>query len=256
MTGHLIGVTGIPGAGKSHMIRSAAEVGKMAVALTDPKEASFYAGSKCDATVISDLDWRPHKGDAGRKASGYNELMAWLENQQAGDAEFVGIDTGTEATRLAEHEYLKMQGVFQPGDLEYGRGYIGPEQLIWAMVTELRRLAARGKTVLVSFHAIMKELEGAGSAEKKKAMSGETEWRFDEQLLPMCAGRNVVGQTIAASFDLWLYTVPSGFGPGRKFYVTALPDQVRPAKHSVEFKDGVNVARLPNTIKELLGALK
>ena len=253
---HLIGIVGIPGSGKSHLARSAVEVGRTFAALTDPKERTFYAGSGADLEVIDDPDWRPHLEKAGAQASGHRELMAWFDARQQDDSEFVIVDTGTEASFLAEHEYLKMHGVFAPGDLDYGRGYTGPERLIKAQLTEARRCVARGKTVIFTFQGGMKELEGAGDPSKKRSMSGEQEWRFDEQMLPIVAGRNILAQQIGSAFDLWLYTKPTGFGPGRKYFVTAISDQVRPAKNSVTFKDGVKAGMLPNTMKELLEAVE
>ncbi len=259
---HLIGCVGIPGSGKSHLARSAVEVGRTYAALTDPKERTFYAGSGADIEVIDDPDWRPHLGSPdGAIADGHRKLMEWFDARQQDDSEFVIVDSGTEAGYLAEHEYLKMQNVFAPGDLDYGRGYTGPERLIKAQLTEARRCVARGKTVIFTFQGGMKELEGAGDPSKKRSMSGEQEWRFDEQMLPITAGRNVLAQQIGSAFDLWLYTKPSGFGPDRKYYVTAISDQVRPAKNSVTFKKKINgkpvlPGLLPNTMKGLLEAVE
>ena len=264
MIPHLIGVTGVPGEGKSHLLRSARDLGKTAVCLTDPKEASFYGK---DATLIWDEDWRPHKAAEGLKADGWLRLLKWTEERQTDDSKFVVYDTGSDATRLAEHEYLKLKGVFSPGDLEYGRGYSGTETLIHGLITEWQRLVVRGKTVLVSFHGVMKELEGAGATTAKKAMTGEVVEKFAEKLLPNVTGRNLMAQTIGSKFDLWLYTVPQGYDSTvalppaaaakakRQYFVTAVADDVRPAKHSVTFKAGVNAARLPNTVKDLLSAL-
>lgn len=267
MTPHMIGVIGNPGEGKSFFARSARELGKTAVALIDPKEASFYGS---DFTLIWDEEWRPHKGPEGMKADGWLRLLKWTEERQSDDSKYIVYDTGSEATRLAEHEYLKHQNVFSPGDMEYGKGYIGPESLIDGLVTEWRRLVVRGKTVIVTFHGTMKELEGSGTASLYRSMSGEMVKRFPEQLLPAVSGRNVMAQRIGSAFDLWLYTVPQGYdAPGaaglpdaalaklakRKFFVTAVADEVRPAKHSVTFKAGVNAARIPNTLRSLGEAL-
>jgi hypothetical protein len=272
MTSNLIAIVGVQGSGKSHFARSARECGPTAVALIDPKEVSFYGG---DATLIWDPDWRPHLGaGVGNLAGGWLRLLAWTAEQQKSKAEFVVYDTGTEATRLAEHEYLKMQNVFAPGDLDYGRGYTGPESLVWGLVTEWRRLAMAGKTVIVTFHAAMKEMEGVGTPRKVRNMTGEEELRFDEQLLPVVSGRNLLAQTIGTAFDLWLYTVPVGYDAvldpklpeaaraklaglaRREYYLTAVPDAVRPAKHSVRFKAGFNATRIPNNVRALLAGVE
>lgn len=248
--GHLIGITGLPGTGKSHFARSARDVGKTLVALTDPKETTFY-GSE-GVTVFHDFDWRPHLNIW--KAEAFNALLRWLGDRTNDDSKIIVIDTGTESSDLAMHEVLKMHATNNPGDVEYGRAYTGHDGQIRSMLTELRRLVVRGKTVIVTFHGQMKELEGAGDAKKAKGMSGNMEWQFDEQMLPAMA--TSIRQRIAGAFDIWLYTKPIGFGPGRKYYVTAQADSVRPAKHSVNFKPGTNIAQLDNTLGALLGAIE
>ena len=247
MAGHLIGIVGLPGTGKSHMARSCAEVGKTAVALTDPKEVSFYK----DASLFADLDWRPHLSQY--TATAFNALVRWVADREKDDSQFVVIDVGSECSDLAMHEVLKAHSTDDPRKLEYGRAFTGHDGQLKTLITELRRLMVRGKIVVVTFHGQMKELEGQGDAKKGKSMSGETEWQFDEQMLP--ALQSSYRQRIHSGFDLWLYTKPMGFGAARKFYVTAEPDSVRPAKHSVTWKAGTNLAMIPNTMKELLARL-
>ena len=270
MSAHLIGVTGNPGEGKSDLARSATVVGKTAVLLTDPKEVGFWKAPEnprfkpenlTTVDLIVDSEWRPHLGTPeGLKAGGYTKMMRWFDDRSRDDSEFVVVDTGTEATVLSEHECLKAAGVFNVSDLEYGRGYTGTATLNRALVNEWRRLFALGKTVIVTFHARMKEMEGAGEAQKKKAMSGEMEWRFDEQMLPVVTGTNAVAQSFGSPFDLWLYTKPQGVGANRRYFVTALPDTVRPAKHSVTFKEKVDgkpvlPGMLPNSVQAILGVI-
>jgi hypothetical protein len=272
VSAHLIGIIGIPGDGKSHFARSATLLGPTAVALTDPKEASFYrAPSGVDFNPkqlvtldeFYDLDWRPHLGaPKGLQAGGYTRLMRWLDQQAEAKVPYVVLDTGTEASRLAQHACLKVAGVFSPGDIEYGRGYSGTDTLVLALWNECKRLHARGTTVIVTFHAGMKEGEGAGDAVKRTSMGKDPvtkeairEWTFDDQLLAVGEGRNKTVQNWSASFDLWLYTKPTGFGPGRKFFVTAVPDAVRPAKASVTWKEGAQPQRLPNTVGAVLDAI-
>ena len=248
MSAHLIGVTGLPGDGKSFFARSARALGKTAVATPDPKELSFYGA---EATLFCDLDWRPHLSEW--KADALTRLLAWVDARTRDDTRYLVIDPFSEVSDLAFHEVLKVHGTNDPRDIEYGRAYTGHDQQIKALMTELRRAVVRGKTVICTFHAKMKELEGAGDAKKKKAMSGELEWTFDEQMLPDM--NSSIRQKIHSAFDLWLYTKPSGFGPGKRYFLTAVSDAVRPAKHSVTFKAGATPASLPNTVKGILEAL-
>lgn len=250
MSGHLIGVTGIPGTGKSHFARSARAVGKTLVALADPKEQSFYGAE--NVTLFADLDWRPSLNQY--KADALNRLFAWCVAAGKSDAAYVVIDTMSEVSDLTMHEVLKLHATADPGDVPHGRAYTAHDSQIKSLMTELRRMVIAGKTVICTFHAQLKELEGVGEAKKQKGMSGGDEWTFDEQMLPVL--NTSMRQRIAAPFDLWLYTVPVGFGPGRKFYVTAQSDNVRPAKHSVTFKPGVNIARIGNTVSELLAVIQ
>jgi hypothetical protein len=251
MTAHLIGVTGIPGTGKSHFARSARALGKTAVALTDPKEASFYGTD--GVTLFADLDWRPHINQFN--ADGLTRLFAWLDARYKDDSQFVVLDTASEASDLAMHEVLKVHATNDPGDVGHGRAYTGHDQQIKALVTELRRIASKGKTVVCVFHAQMRELEGAGAAARRPSFGDKNkqEWQFDDQMLPvMCSA---IRQRIHSAFDIWLYTSPLGFGPARKWYVTAQADSVRPAKHSVTFKPGVNIAQIENTMQALFNSL-
>jgi hypothetical protein len=248
MPAHLIGVTGVPGSGKSHFARSARDLGQTAVAIPDPKEAAFYGPG---VAVFADLDWRPHRAEF--RATALQALLAWLDAQASGPAAFVIIDPFSEVSDLAMHEVLKVHGTDDPRALEYGRAYTGHDALIRNVVNEMRRLVARGKTVICTFHGKMKELEGAGDAKLKQGMAKTAEWTFDEQVLPVM--NSSIRQTIHSPFDLWLYTKPLGFGVGRKWYLTAVADSVRPAKHSVCFKPGANPAQIPNTVRDLLSML-
>jgi len=240
------------------------------VLLTDPKEVGFWKAPEnprfkpanlTTVDLIVDLDWRPHLGvPDGLKGGGYTKMMRWFDARQKDDSEFVVVDTGTGAALLAERENFKSLSIFKPGDADHGRGYTGTDTLLRAVITELRRLHARGKTVIMTFHGRMKELEGAGDAKKKKDMSGEEVLKFSEQMLPILSGTNAMAQSFGSEFDLWLYTKPTGVGVARQFYVTAVSDEARPAKHSVTFKEKVDgkpvlPGMLPNSVRAILGVI-
>lgn len=248
--GHMIGVTGIPGEGKSFFARSCRDVGKTHVALIDPKEASFYGTE--NVRVFTDSEWRPHLKQFN--ATALTEHLKWIDDRSKDDSRFIVVDTGSEVSDLATHEVLKLHSTNDMRDVPYGRGYTAHDGQMKVWLNELRRLAARGKIVVVVFHAQMKELEGAGDAAKKKQMDGEMEWEFNEQMLP--ALNTSYRQRIYSAFDLWLYTKPMGFGPARKYFLTAQADQVRPAKHSIAtWIAGANLSQIPNNMAALLAMM-
>ena len=251
MTAHLIGVTGVPGTGKSYFARSARDLGKTAVAVCDPKEVSFYGAN--DVTLFADLEWRPHLGQFHSTAM--SKLLTWLDAcGKDADLRYVVIDPVSEVSDFAMREVLKVHATNDPSDVEYGRAYTAHDQQIKTLMTELRRLFAVGKTVICTFHGQMKELEGQGTAKAVGGFKGKAELKFDEQLLPVMATN--IRQRIQSPFDLWLYTMPQGFGPARRYYVTAQADAQRPAKHSVAFKPGTNLAMIGNSLKELLSVIQ
>ena len=258
MTAHLIGIVGNPGEGKSWMARSACALGKTAVALLDPKEEAFYAPAKpALVEVFFDAGWLPHKGQY--HATGYSKLLGWLDARASDDSTFVIVDPASDITNLAMHDTLKLHNPEDPSSVANGRAWIGHNEKVKAFVIALQRLYVAGKTVVCTFHGEMSEYEGTGDAKRVDAWGKDKtgakleDWEFPDQMLPAIMGRG--RQHIHKAFDLWLYTKPSGYGPGRRYMVTAVADQVRPAKHSVTFKPGANAAMLSNDMKALLEAI-
>ncbi len=249
MSGHLIGLVGLPGDGKSYFARSARAVGRTAIALTDPKERSFYGAD--GVTLFSDFDWRPHLGSY--QATAMIDLLKWMDARSKDDSEYIVIDTGSEVSDLARHEVLKMHATDNLMDVGYGKAHAAHDGQMKALINEARRLVVRGKTVIMTFHAQLKEMEGQGDAKKKAGMTGDMEWFFDEQMLPSLNTK--FRAQIHGAFDIWMYAKPIGFGAARKYFMTAQADSVRPAKHSVNFKPGTNLAMIPNDMKALLGML-
>lgn len=75
--------------------------------------------------------------------------------------------------------------------------------------------------------------------------------------MPAYCGTNRFAQTIGAPFDIWAYTKTVGTGPATKYVFTVVPDNVRPANHSVQFKPEfwkktVQGTMIPNNLKVLL----
>lgn len=254
MTGLLIGLNGPPKTGKSHMARSAAALGKTAVALTDPDEAEFYREAKLEPSIFFDEDWRPQEGRY--EATGFQQYMKWLGEREKDDSQFVITDTGNGVSDLALHLNLKAHQTDNPKDAPYGAGYTGHDRLLLQAIQRWKILVLRGKTVLVTWHVKMKEQEGVGEAKDVKQMDGTVEKEFDEQLLP--AIPTSFRQVIPGHFPVWLFTKPAGFGKGRQYLVTAQADQVRPAacRFALSFADPMQSAgRFPNDLKTLLAAL-
>ncbi len=250
MTAHLIGVVGLPGDGKSYFARSARQVGRTAIALTDPKELSFYGAE--GVTLFSDFDWRPHMGSWS--ATAMLDLLKWMDARSKDDSEIIVIDTGSEVSDLARHEVLKIHATDNLMDVGYGKAHAAHDGQMKALINEARRLVVRGKTVIMTFHAQLKEMEGQGEAKKQQGISGQQEWFFEEQMLPSLNTK--YRAQIHGAFDIWMYMKPMGFGVARKYFMTAQADQVRPAKHSVNFKAGTNLAMIPNDLKALLSAME
>ncbi len=259
MTGLLIGMNGVIKTGKSTFARSCAEIGKTAVAIGHLKEQRFYDLQEPHTiTKFLDLDWRPHQKQF--KATGYTKMLAWLDARAMDDTEFIIIDPANVFAELAQHEVLKANSASQPSELEYGRGYTGTDTLFKAMMIEVTRCAAKGKIVVMVFHCGMKEQEGAGVAKEQTTMAGNKELQFEERLMPVYCGTNKMAQTIGAPFDIWAYTKTSGTGPATKYLFTVVPDNVRPANHSVTFNEAfmkktVQGTMVPNNMKVLLEGL-
>jgi hypothetical protein len=269
MIGRLIGVTGLPGTGKTTFALSAAEVGKTAVAVTDLKEEESYASLEAPHIVkpVYDVGWRPRQDKYA--AAAFEDLLKWVTARQADDCRNIAIDTATEASEFALHAVMAMAQTDDPSSMDHGRAYTGHNRQFQALINEATICASKGKNVIMIFHGGMKELEGAGEAQlvkgRQKDTSGQPvlEWQFEEKMLPVLMGTNKYAQNIGAKFPLWLYSFTTGFGPGTKYWLTAIPDKFRPAKHSVgiKFKDKVDgkpflANRIPNNLKALLGAME
>lgn len=248
----LIGIAGPPKTGKSTFARSAAQLGKTAVALTDPGELEFYRSQCDDVTVFFDDEWRPFKGQYN--PTGFKALMKWLESHEESDTKFIVIDHGPGLGELCMHENLRMAQTDNPKDMPYGTGYTGHDRLMLQLIQQLQLLAKRGKHIVITWHVKMKEMEGVGDAKERKQMTGEVEKEFDEQLLPVLS--TSFRQAIPGYFPVWLYTRPIGYGKGRKYLVTAVPDETRPAACRLDFKPDVDPAKIPNSMGEFFKALK
>lgn len=256
----MLGVIGPGGTGKSHLMRSCVELGKTAVAVCDPNEESFYAnwdkvypkGKGLSLQVFSDdALWRPHLKSFGAEA--FNKLLQWIDVVGKSDAEYVVFDHGTEISNLIMHLQLTMAKTNDPSDVAYGRAYTQHDRAMHVLLTELRLLTQRGKWVWVAWHGRMREREGQGEVKEKPGFSGESELQYEERFLPVL--NTSFRQHISGFFAGWFHTKTSGTGPGTKYFVTALPDKGRDAKHRLTFKAGTNQMLISNTMKGLVEVL-
>jgi len=259
MSGKLIGVLGIPGTGKSHFARSCAEVGPTSALLLDPGEREFYERLLAPdrVAVLWDEGWRPFFGEY--QATAYTNVMKWLGAQADGDATFIVIDPASEITHLAMHEILKLHKTDDPSALEHGRAYTQHNNYAHQFLQELRRLRARGKTVVAPFHVAMREAEGVGQPVavqgRQKDATGKlvTELRFEERLMPVLLSN--FRQHVAGYFDAWLTTVTEGAGVGLRRFVSPYMSGASLAKTRLAFREPAKVARIPNTMKAFLEVL-
>jgi hypothetical protein len=236
--GYLIGRLGLPGTGKSHFVRSAAKVGKVWVAVTDPQELHGYPENGVETKLFYDAEWLPELDLFN--GNGWGALLKELYALKTrADVTVVGIDSMTGASDLISHDVRKMTRSPTLKEVgEYGKGYIDYSARLNQLLTVLKLLAIGGKHVVCNFHLAEKEQEGAGTA---KLVNGELE--FEDRLLPVLErGRDV--QSIAGHFALWLYSVVTGFGSGTRYQVRSVPDQANPAKTRVAF----DAKKAPNGI--------
>lgn len=254
--GIFAGIAAPPGKGKSHLIRSMAEVGKLAVAITDPAELDLYGGYDLEYELFSDEGWSPRKKEWG--ATDHVRLLKWIEaTSKRPDIRCIGLDhmsgaaTSPGASDLAMNDSLKIHQVGNPLELAHGQAYIGHANNMRDLLTELRRAAARGKHVMAAVLVQLRESE-------TEVKPGGNE--FMEQLLPAVHG--TVRQHLSASFSLWLHGYTTGSGPGTEWHVSAIQDKVRPAKGRIQFKEkdakgkAVNITCLPNVFAEILEVIK
>jgi hypothetical protein len=250
----MLSVLGPPGTGKSWLIRSATEVGKLAVALAPAAELDGYAGWDVDYELFEDLLWKPHLNKY--EANAFNRLLKWIEKQAASpDVKSIGVDSMSVVSDLIMHEALKVHSTDNPMELEYGRAFYAHNGMMKQLLQALQQTRSAGKHVICSWHVTMKEQEGAGTPVKLvDRKTKEEKWKFEENMLPTMHGS--MRQDVGKWFSLWLYTDMSGFGPGTKYYVSAVPNKARPAKKRIEFREGVNPARLANDFKTIVEAIK
>ena len=246
MNGLMIGRLGVPGTGKSYFLRSAAALGKTAVAITRPSELDGYT-SDIETEVFWDEQWLPSLDLF--TATGYGKLLRWVNAQLAKpDVKVIGVDTGSDVSDLIRHDVLKLA---RSDDLkaagEYGVGFTGHDNKLKEFLNLLQVAALRGKHVIVTWHVKMKEKEGTTPEPDRKG-----DVAFEERLLPVIA--TPFRQFVAGYFSLWLYSAPSN--EGSTYFTMAKADLASPAKSRVKFKKEANLIRLPNEVQPLLNLLE
>ena len=240
-------VCGPSGTGKSYLLRSMREVGPMVVAITDSGELDGLGGHDIEYDLFDDT------------VNDLPKFLKWIDKQTARkDIRCIAVDHlsgGTTSPGISEmvmQDGLKVHGTTNPLELAHGQAYLGHANGLREVLQKLRLAAYSGKHVMCSVLAQLREDE----TDPKPGKVDE----FKEKLMPAVHG--TVRQHMAASFSLWLHSYTQGQGQGAQWFVTSLPDAVRPAKKRLEFKekwpDGkpINATRLPNEWKRLLEAVK
>ncbi len=277
MKSMLIAVAGTAGTGKSTFLLSGArwalgQGNRAAIACVPVSEADGYPNEEgVLVKSFSDYNWNPRKDQY--KATGFNRLLDWLEmmeTPQYKDVVFVGIDTMSATSELAEHECLSMEGVGDPSELDYGRGYIGTTRQMRYLMDVLNRLCYKhGKFVVCSFHVEMKEMEGIGNAVSVKDMksgqdaSGERleRLKFEEKLQPILQGQNKYRSEIRGKYSLWLEASCSMKRNVIKYTMSSVPSIASINKSRVELTppegagDGWN-KEIPNSFEVLVRAIE
>jgi len=247
--GLLIGRLGIPGSGKSHFVRSAAAVGKLWVAITDPQEMHGYPASgtgNIEHELFYDPEWLPFMDLYN--GNGWSALLKALHAlRKRDDIAVVAVDSMTGASELLSHDIRKLgkcQTLKEVG--EYGLGYIRYSAGLGQLLGVLKFLSLGGKHVVCTMHIAAKEQEGGVGG---KIVNGELE--FEDRMLPVLErGRDV--QSIGGHFPLWLYSSVMG----TTYKVRTTPDAANPAKSRL----ALDVTKAPgglvaNDLVSVLGAL-
>jgi hypothetical protein len=260
--GILTGIIGPPKTGKSSFIRSASEVGKVALAVAPVDELDRYAGFDIEYEVFENKGWRPQDGKY--TAGAFAQLLKWVDGMtKRDDIKVVAFDrVGNGFSDLAMQEILGPAACDDPMDdakFPFGRAYGGHARLMKQLRDECLRLTAQKKHVIWSFHSAMKEQEGIGAA---KLNTKTNELEFIDRAVPVVHSA-AFAQQLPGWFSLWLFTDVSG----SEYSLRATPDAARLAGSRLDFADKwpvgmegagqpINKARLPNNFRRVLEALK
>lgn len=246
--GTLIGIVGPPKTGKSKFVESFSHLGKLAVACAPPSERDSYRAAEAAGAYVNifhDFDWVPRKrGDQAPsfKATGWNELMSWIDTVAAmDDVDVIAIDGASHAFTLAEHEVLKVskRRTFSGYD-----DYAAYRSLVIEFIDACLKAAyEHNKTVIVVFHEDVREEEGAGTGVQK---GGEVEW--EQRKMPAMLSR--YRQHIGGHFSLWLFAEASYRGKP-SYQLRTIPDRWSAAGSRLPLASD----RIDNNAEALLEAL-
>ena len=110
--GLMIGRLGVPGTGKSYFLRSAAALGKTAVAITRPSELDGYT-SDIETEVFWDEQWLPSLDLF--TATGYGKLLRWVNAQLAKpEVKVIGVDTARRRISLSLKQLSSAPASYEP----------------------------------------------------------------------------------------------------------------------------------------------
>lgn len=260
--GLLVSIIGQPGAGKSHMARTAAKLGKTMVICAPAAEVVGYAGvPNVNCVVLNDDEWKPSEEKFVSKA--YQQMMDALALVESSDDYKVLIfDTMSAGASDAIWNYV-MSGYNTDDPRTLGGNSRTPYVTYRSRFTELLNridlLRFRKKMhVLVLWHEDIREIEGLGTPRKETEKQGgdvKVITRWDSGRLPMMTGS--LRQDVSKWFDLNCYAEPVPNSNPFRCRLVVVPDNTRPqAKSRLPILPALQkLSEIPNDYPQLLSII-
>lgn len=235
--GLFVSIIGQPGSGKTHMARTAAQLGKTLVICAPAAEVVGYAGlPNVNCVVLNDDEWKPSEGLFVAKA--YQQLMDALAMvEQSDEYKVLIFDTMSAGGSDAIWNYV-MSGYGTDDPRTLGGNsrtpYVTYRSRFTELLNRLDLLRFRKKMhVLVLWHEDIREIEGLGTPRKETEKQGgdmKVITRWDSGRLPMMTGS--LRQDVSKWFDLNCYAEPVSNSNPFRCRLVVVPDNTRPQAKS------------------------